>query len=307
MRPEQIKMLARKYAENKATAEERAQLHLFFDMMQKTSSYMTVKTGDIKKRKILNNISNNTSGRLIYKKAWSYIAAASIILLIVSVGFFSETIFSPGYIVQKTESGEKKVITLSDGSIVTLNGKTTLTYPEEFGTMRNVELEGEAFFKVKRNPDKPFVVHTQDLETKVLGTSFNINSYSEEKAQVSVNTGRVEVSVKADETAKVVLHPDQQVTYKSHSLLMSKSNSDIYSAWTRNIIVFNNQSLEEIARILENWFAVEIAVEQNDVRDLKMTAKFRDENLENIFKSIEHLKAVKIDTITPKHFHIRAK
>lgn len=130
---------------------------------------------------------------------------------------------TPGSIQLSNSSPAAQKIKLEDGSVVTLKPGATLSYPHHFGRKsRTVYLKGEAFFSVRKNPAKPFIVHTGELITEVLGTSFTIKSYPNEKAiEVAVTTGRVSVYQAADgahrRSNEVILKPNERITYSSHS------------------------------------------------------------------------------------------
>ncbi|CAN0506351.1 unnamed protein product, partial [Scytosiphon promiscuus] len=110
---------------------------------------------------------------------------------------------SPTMVEKSISAGKKLNFTLPDGSVIKLNGQSTLSFKENFqeGLLREVYLEGEAFFNVAKNAKKPFVIHTSYSEVKVLGTSFNVNAFPENKeVKVSVSTGKVLVKQKSNET-----------------------------------------------------------------------------------------------------------
>lgn len=307
MKYERLKKIAGQYGSKRAGETERQEFELFLREMQCENKNLQLPEDPKRKDRIYQKIGVRIQKEKKSNPVFRYVAAAVIVFAILSAGFLSDRIFAPNYIVQRTGKGEKRSVTLQDGSVVILNSASFLRYPDEFRYVRNVELQGEAFFKVSRNPQKPFIVTSGDLRTKVLGTSFNINSYSKERASVSVNTGRVEVQYKDQERSKVVLKPNQQVIYDDKKFTIQNSDSHDFSAWTNNTIVLKNKNLQEVARILENWYAVNISIEGEELKQLRVTGKYRDESLENVFKSIQILKNVKIDTLTSKQFIIREK
>ena len=127
---------------------------------------------------------------------WLKAAVAAVVLILFAWVLY--TINKPGTVplellVKETQRGQKSTITLADGSTVMLNAQSRLTYPGQFAGTREVVLEGEAFFLVNHNPDKPFVVRSGHLQTTVLGTSFNIEAFPEKNIKVTVATGKVRV------------------------------------------------------------------------------------------------------------------
>ncbi len=159
------------------------------------------------------------------KSLWpAWLKAAAVVLMVIGVSWFIIDYrylrHEPMLITQVTERGQKTTLVLPDGTKVRLNAKSTLTYPEEFeGNRREVTLSGEGFFEVAKNPDKPFVVHTPDFATQVLGTAFNVSAYREIKRAVTVREGEVQVMWKEDTTASVIVHANEQVVLSSAGLL----------------------------------------------------------------------------------------
>ena len=127
---------------------------------------------------------------------WLKAAVAAVLLVLFAWVLYTTN--KPGtapleLLVKETQRGQKSTITLADGSTVMLNAQSRLTYPRQFAGTREVVLEGEAFFLVNHNPDKPFVVRSGRLQTTVLGTSFNIEAFPEKNIKVTVATGKVRV------------------------------------------------------------------------------------------------------------------
>lgn len=177
-----------------------------------------------------------------------------------------------------TENSIKK-ITLADGSEVHLNMNTTLTLKRgKFNAnVREVWLdEGEAFFEITRDTQRPFIVHTPNgVTTRVLGTSFNIQAYSELKRQViSVKTGRVQVNRKDGE--RVVLDPDYQVSFdrSSNTFTAGKTDGTMAAAWREGKIVFQRAKIEEIALRLKQHFDMELIYDPLKYGNVEYSAIF---------------------------------
>lgn len=177
--------------------------------------------------------------------------------------------------------------TLPDGTIVLLNGGTTLTYiPSTFGDKeRRVILDGEAFFDVKRNEDIPFIVGSDMTQVKVLGTRFNVESYqSDEYVKVTLESGKVSIKV-TEKSGECVLLPGQQAVYdkKEQRLIRRTVNVRETIAWCNGEIVFSDASLEEIARKLERRFNVHIVIQSEILKTIHYNGAFTaDDNLEQI-------------------------
>jgi len=212
---------------------------------------------------------NNTEGHLVYKnndKAQS-----------------SKKTSYNSIIVPK---GGEYNLTLSDGTQIWLNSNSKLRYPTKFsGKERLVELEGEAYFDVSKNKDFPFVVKMNDIQVKVLGTSFNINAYSEENNIITTLVeGKVEVNDRLRKQ-KEILAPNDQFCINKHNGNFKKTivDTDIFTAWKNGRFVFQNERLEDIMNRLSRWYNVEVLFMNNECKDIKFSgdlARYED------FKSV---------------------
>lgn len=297
--------LAKKYEEGTCTPEERIAVESFFDKMQKQSSDMELsdEKGDVILDKIFLELKVKPKKYTIRKA----LKIAAILVVGLSIAFTAaQFIFKPEVITQITAKGEKKEIFLKDGSVIVLNSNSSITYPEEFETTRNITLVGQAYFKVFRDVKRPFIVQTHDVKVRVLGTSFDINSYNHHNTKVSVISGKVEVSSPTGK--KVQITKNQQADLiKNSDLQISTENSEDKIAWISNTIMLKNTKLSETVKIIENWYNVDITIEDQDLNNLTISGKFKDEKLENVLESIAYLKQLKINYTTKNHITIRKK
>lgn len=192
----------------------------------------------------------------------SYWRVAAAVLLIAAVGIVLYTQFSPK-VVQYTEystvQGERKDVVLSDGSHVWLNAGTTFRVPQVFaGDLREVYLDGEAFFEVAHNPDKPFRVHAGKLTTTVLGTSFNIRHYEGQMTEVAVVTGRV--SVQYQQLADTLTRG--QIAATTGDILASWTFTDVdrYTGWRQGMLVFDDQPVQDVLQTISRFYGVDVRV-----------------------------------------------
>jgi transmembrane sensor len=151
-------------------------------------------------------------------------------------------------------------VLLADGSEVWLNTESRLLYPTRFtGNRREVELEGEAFFHVAHDAEHPFIVRTHDVETRVLGTRFNIRAYKGEQPHVTLVSGSV--SVKSLPIAySTVLSPGQDFSLTADGKpMVSAVDTEEYTAWVDGMFYFGNASLETIMLSIGRWYNVNIA------------------------------------------------
>ncbi|MGX5817676.1 FecR family protein [Chitinophaga lutea] len=178
-----------------------------------------------------------------------------------------------------TARGEIKKIRLPDGTEVWLNSGSTLQYPESFeGDVREVTLEGEAFFDVQQAPARPFVVRSGPVKTEVLGTSFNVRSYAAlGEVKVAVSTGKVMVS---GHERQVTVTPNRQAVYHRSDSLLQTEEIDAAAAagWIKGDYAFRDATLAEIAVALENRFGVSIRITGAKLPSKRMTAGFSAED-----------------------------
>ena len=158
----------------------------------------------------------------------------------------------------ETPFGGKYQINLPDGSKVWLNSASSLRFPAFFsGNTREVELNGEAFFDVAKNPDMPFKVVTKDQIVEVLGTQFNINSYADEE---SFKTTLIEGSVKVIYKDRVILlNPGQQFQPSLKSSKVIEANTEEVTAWKDGYFLFKDEDIQSIMRKISRWYNVEVS------------------------------------------------
>lgn len=229
---------------------------------------------------------------------------AASVLLVISFGLIlhnisnwdsKEEVVASIEITKFTEWGQKKTINLPDGSEVKLNSGSSLIYPERFeGTTREVELIGEAFFSVRKNAEKPFIVKTKNLSTTVLGTSFSVSAYSYMPSTlVTLLEGKVNVEPIRGQTSSSVglieLNPGEQAELNLTNGKFSKSEVDLkkFLAWKDGVIFFEREPLDQVFNILSKWYGVEFNVSDDLLKSTcKLDGEFDNESLEMVLKSI---------------------
>ncbi|MFA9389348.1 MAG: FecR family protein [Prolixibacteraceae bacterium] len=203
---------------------------------------------------------------------------------------------------------------LPDGSKVHLNYNSKLVYPKQFnGTTRTVELDGEAFFEVSPNAEKPFIINTKNTAVKVLGTSFNVSAYEgDEKVEVLVKTGKVEFMPSNAELAlnnKVVLLPGEKGTYLNSTQTISKELvlqlNDL--AWLSHEIKFEFTNLSEVIQTLEHSYQLKIIIDRNVDINQKITATFNQQNPDYIMEVVAITLDLQLKKINPNSYLIKNK
>lgn len=189
-------------------------------------------------------------------------------------------------LVFETPRGEKSMVKLPDGSEVWLNANSRLVYKSFSSTHRQVELKGEAYFKVAHNEHAPFVVRTNECDIKVLGTTFNVMAYEEfGRKEITLLEGKVNVDVDGTEQ---VLKPGQALILKDHQTLIVEVNATQSSAWVDNKFNFQNIPMSELIKRLENWYDVDITLENPSGREVNYTGTFKNE--ETIWQVLDAIK-----------------
>ena len=212
-----------------------------------------------------------------------------------------------------TKNGDRTKILLPDGSQVWLNAGSNLDYNISVFNkdLREVTLNGEAYFDVTKNADKPFIIHTKKMDVKVIGTAFNIRSYNNEKtAEASLIRGSIEVTLKERNNKKVVLNPNEKISISNKEDLSDLAKpiktaatkntmpaqqyvvSDLKPnpvnniipeiAWTQNKLSIEDRSLEEIGPMLENWFGKPVVIQNESLKRNRYTGTFENATIEKV-------------------------
>ncbi|MEZ7514099.1 FecR family protein [Flavobacterium frigidarium] len=309
MQKEEFIQLAKKYAQNKCSWGEQEAVEEFFKKLQDSDQDIPYVFTEEKRDLLLKKISSKI-GKPKKRLLPLYSAAlkiAALVLILIGIPFLGNSLLKNENISVVAVKGEKKTIHLPDGSLVFLNSNSSISYLQNFKNNRELQLTGEAYFEVVKNPEKPFLVKTDKITTRVLGTSFNIEAYKNSRTKVSVNTGKVEVDIK-EISEKTFLTKNQQLSFMTGSqAVLSKDNSEDFNAWTRNTIVLNNTSLVDAAKILENWYDIKINFSSKKLKEMTISGKFKDEKLSNVLKSIAIVKELEIDFLTKNQILIREK
>lgn len=262
------------------------------------------------------NTSVPKSGR-IKKRALIKIAVTAVVFIVLAgILYLSDLLSKNTKKIQQivsTEKGSKTKIVLPDGSQVWLNADTKLSYSPSFdAATREVTLVGEAYFDVVKDSKHPFVVHTENMDIRVLGTVFNVKSYANETtSQTTLLKGRVQVLLKNQENQEIYLSPNEKITVRNtaknkplHSTnnhsqlntdtlplfvktdLIAADSVGYETAWKNERLVFRQESFEEIVSVLERWYNVKITV-QRIPENNKFRGTFNNDNLEDVLKAFQ--------------------
>jgi ferric-dicitrate binding protein FerR (iron transport regulator) len=216
-----------------------------------------------------------------------------------------------------TKKGSKSHVVLPDGTNVWLNSDSKITYPDNFqGDTREVSLAGEAYFDVVKNASKPFIIHTGAMDVKVLGTAFNVRSYpTETTTEASLIRGLIEVTLYDKEKKKIILKPNEKLTvlnsdetWQRTSLNLpkkstveedetpllaltkihfnKKDSSNAETSWVYNKLSFDNEKIDRVFSKIEQWYDIEIVVEDESIQSKHFTATFESKSLQEVMEAL---------------------
>ena len=231
----------------------------------------------------------------------TFAAAAAVVLLCLSV-WAAYLYMQPVSIQTVTTLAETRTILLPDGTSVTLNHYSSLSYPKQFKSdNREVELSGEAYFEVSKSKKHPFIVQTETIDVQVLGTHFNVDAYPDNPdVKTTLLTGSVHMVLKPNEVA-IYNKVEQKLTRK----VLENAGDEV--SWRHGEFIFDDLPLQEIARELSNSFGTTIHITDSTLRNYRVTARFRNgEDLETILSVLHNAgyfnysRNTQQITITPK-------
>lgn len=315
--------LLRKSLKNETTKQEEEVLNKYYNLYRDEPDVLEL-LGEEQKLKFRNELQrdiwesinkNEQAPKVLHMKRRSFqlvAAAAAALILVSTIVLFIDKDSSQinPVLTVGNQLKENHVIRLADGSTVVLGYQSKIQYPPGFDGLstREVYLEGEAFFDIAEDSLKPFIVHSGNVQTKVLGTAFNIKAYPNEK-DITVTVKRGKVRVETDDETLGIIIPEQQIVYnkKGRSSIQKTVNPDAYLVINHDDLFFDNLSFAEAARLLEDRFNVEIVIVDDAIRNKKFTATVPfgqklDATLQSLceFNSAEYVYDEQESTITIK-------
>ena len=277
--------------------------------------------------KISQRIKKDKQGTTIKYAAafWLRIAAVLIILMVLAGGYFlrerNHNVISQDIVYNEIiiPFGQKSQLILSDGTKIWINAGTKLRFPNRFGgKIREIWLNGEAFFDVAKDASKPFYVHTNDLNIRALGTSFNVKAYDDEGiVETTLLTGKIQIEKnKADGTGdkEVILEPNCKAIFIKNELVVANEKSLIAQdikrqvnkplesrkifvaeqvkiepivSWTEGRLVFEDESFENIAKQLERRYGIQIVIDNDELKQCRYTGVLKKISVEQAMKALQ--------------------
>lgn len=300
-----------KYPEDRSTLEKAKGLLLAWQADQKQARFQKARNwqriqhtlGPLSENSHLVVHRNAAPDTWKYNSWWQY--AAAVALLVVGIGWFwlvqserqvpaSEVVATtPSYLEKTAGPGQKIQLRLTDGSVVKLNAGASIRFLEQFeADKRVVYLQGEAFFDVAHDPERPFIVYANGLETRVLGTSFNVKSLPDQNTSIAVKTGRVQVrqGEQSGGYQQVQLSPMQKAVYSGSTQKITVAEAVFLAdfAWKDNLLVFQDADCTTLKASIENWFGVtiEIVKPAKGGCSCKFNGIFENESLQNVLDNV---------------------
>ncbi|MBO9153480.1 FecR family protein [Chitinophaga sp. GCM10012297] len=300
--------LIEKYLRQACTPEEEMALYDWYDSLasgEGLDGIMPPSSQQALKERMRNRIGANIadaetrSGKrraVIRRLTYSLSGAAAMLVLVFGLQFLLRK--TP----EKLESGIRGEITVSntttgmhkqllpDSSVVWLSPNSQLEYSQQFsGDKRQVRLTGEAFFQVREDARRPFIIYSNGIVTKVLGTSFRIRSFEKTSTEVAVATGKVSVAIEGNKRSEMILLPDQHVTYEPGDQRLARDSSAAASMaiWKKAGLSFTNTPVSEVIKKLNRQFGVQITLKDKSTENYSLNADFTDQNLPDILEMMQ--------------------
>lgn len=230
------------------------------------------------------------------RRILSVYSKIAVVLLIPLLIYSSYTLFnyvrsiqsSPHWVEIDSPYGARTSFELPDGTKVSLNSGARLKYDVKFKENRDIELDGEAYFDVHHDASSPFIVHTDVLDIKVLGTKFSVSSLSDENlVDVVLVQGKVQLTGNKDSFSEI-LKPNERFCYskREHSGKIEEIDAKYLTAWKDGLLMFRNKPLGDVLKQIGRWYNVQIEVLDPEINDFRYRATFKDEPLEEVLNLI---------------------
>jgi len=229
--------------------------------------------------------------------------AAAILIAFTCSWFIKDQLYPPNedkpllsekviYQEVSTPAGQRAFVRLPDSTTIWLNARTKLRYPVSFTEEeRRIELEGEAFFDVKKDINHPFVVSTENYDVRVTGTSFNVYAYKgRNEFSTSLTEGSVHIVDRQNESHSIQLNPNERVEFINGRLAKTDFYNMDFLLWKDGIYAFDDLSFSDIIKKLELYYDVSIVVNNNNIKNFKFSGKFRQrDGVERVLQTLQKI------------------
>jgi ferric-dicitrate binding protein FerR (iron transport regulator) len=243
------------------------------------------------------------------KNLWLKIAAVVLPVIFVSTIFLmigNESDSNNKFAID-VNRGSKATIMLPDQSKVWINSNTNLQYAANESNVREVKLNGEAYFMVKKDASRPFILAFDDIKIEVVGTSFNVKAY---KNNETIETSLVEGKVKITGnhlSGEYLLKPNEKAIYnkKSNNLTIISTTNEIETAWKNNELKFDSEKFNEVMNRIEDWYGITIVNKYPQINNDLITGSFKNQGIESVLDilstqyNIKYTRSGNVITISP--------
>lgn len=244
------------------------------------------------KKRILEDIDST----LIVVNWWSrpaYWAAAAVVLMVFSLGIFLWNQQATSY---QTAYGEVQKISLSDGSTITLNANSTLKLAPNLKNdeMREVWLDGEAYFDIAKLNGAKFIVHTPEAQVEVLGTEFNVST-RRKQTKVILHEGKVKLHT--SNARPIFMKPGDMATVleKSQPIQLKMVQPDQYDVWRESVVVLDDKTISEIVEMMEDTYGITIKFENQQLLNKKLTGKLSLKSTDDFIENLSTILEVEVE------------
>ncbi|MGV3585618.1 MAG: FecR family protein [Adhaeribacter sp.] len=319
--PEEVERVLAWFKESEPAAPHEQELYLLWEeaetgeapkeFAQHADALLARINEKIDKQAVDDAAANSTEARVLAlpktqtQWQWWLKVAAIIFLPVCFLWFFSDQFTRKNksairLVTIQSGPGIRKNISLEDGSRITLNANSQVTYPAHFTPhKREIVLTGEAFFEVAKDAQRPFVVKTGALLTQALGTSFNINYRpGKQNVAIALATGsvKIEKNKPGNKDQLAILEPGQQLQYSQTDLTYKVSAFDAQEvlSWREGILYFKQANLEEVIQKLESWYGINIQVVgkiPGQKKEWRYTGSYQDQSLDDVLAGIAFVKS----------------
>lgn len=286
--PEEGKAVSEWMNENATNREYYSQLKKIWDQSKKIADESTVDVNKAWERFQNRLAAQHESPKISKRTVFSWMRIAASLILVVGLGvityFLVNQTAEPKEMI--AQSGQNILVdTLPDGSVITLNKKSTVTYPSKFkGKTRAIALKGEAFFTVAPDKKKPFIISVNDVEVTVVGTSFNIKSENG-NTEVVVETGIVQVT-RSGKTVELIAGEKIVISSNDSTATKEAVSDKLYNYYRTKEFVCDDTPLWKLVQILNEAYDAKISIGRKELNDLRLDAVFYNESLEKVLEVI---------------------
>jgi transmembrane sensor len=272
-----------------------------------------IDNGETGEEEVTAVIADPVDDEFVVTPLFNWMTKAASVLLVMCCTFFvfhSYFTYKKELIIKETPKGVRSVFTLTDGTEIRLNADSRLEYPAKFSdSTREVFLIGEAFFDVSKDAAHPFIIHTKDMDIKVLGTTFNVKAYANESlTETTLLHGAITVTLNHLSKKQIFLKPSQKLVFRNlrndhMNAQLNNAGVDtsmkqltyfkpdhatiIETSWTDNKLTFKNEEFSTLARSMERWYNVDISFDSESAKQLRFTGIIEKENISEALKALQ--------------------